>query len=221
MVHHSKAPDLTGQRFGLLTVIQKTGSKPYGGYAYLCRCDCGTEREISSGSLSRKNGIRSCGCIGRSLLRQRSTTHGLHKHPIYKSWGGMIDRCRNPQHTFFNRYGGRGITVCERWRSFENFRDDMLESWFPGATIERMDVNGNYEPSNCLWATKADQNRNRSNTVWLTHNGETRRIREWAAALGLTPHIIRNRLSSGLPIDEVLGPRKRRAATARPVIRSP
>lgn len=209
MVHHSKAPDLTGQRFGLLTVIRKSGSKPYGGYSYLCRCDCGTEREISSGSLSRKNGSRSCGCLGRAKLIKRSTSHGLHKHPVYKCWNSMIERCLNPRHTYYARYGGRGIKVCERWRNFEGFRDDMLSTWFEGATVERKDVNGDYEPSNCTWATRADQNRNRSNTVWLTHNGETKRIMEWAVALNLSHHIIRNRLAAGLPVDEILAPRKR------------
>ncbi len=211
MVHHSKAPDLTGQTFGLLTVIRREGSKPYGGFAYLCRCQCGTEKVISSGSLARADGSRSCGCVGRKKLAERSATHGMHKHPAYKSWSSMIERCTKPNHMYFDRYGGRGITFCEAWRTFEGFWADMGRDWFAGATLDRADVDGGYTPTNCRWATRAEQNRNRSNTVWLTYQGKTQGISAWAAELGLAATIIRNRLAKGLPVEEVLGPRKRQA----------
>jgi hypothetical protein len=211
MVHFSKAPDLTGQTIGLLTVLRREGRKPYGGYAYLCRCQCGAEKVISSGSLGRKDGTRSCGCVNRAALTKRSTTHGLHRHPAYKSWASMIERCTKPTHLYFNRYGGRGISFCEAWRSFANFWADMGETWFAGSTIDRIDVDGNYDPGNCRWATRADQTRNRSNTVWISHSGKTQGIAAWSAELGLPATIIRNRLAKGLPVEEVLGPRKRQA----------
>jgi hypothetical protein len=135
----------------------------------------------------------------------------MHKHPAYKSWSSMIERCTKPTHMYFDRYGGRGITFCGSWRTFEGFWSDMGGTWFAGSTIDRLDVNGDYTPSNCQWATRADQNRNRSNTIWLTHQGKTQGIAAWSTELGLAATIIRNRLAQGLPVDQVLGPRKRQA----------
>ena len=150
--------DLTGKRFGRLFVLSYSHTvKP--GYAYwLCRCDCGTLRSVVACNLSR--GItKSCGCLRASPLSHGHTSGGRHT-PTYRSWYAMIQRCTNPRNHKYRDYGGRGISVCKRWRSFENFLADMGERP-AGLTLDRRDNDGSYEPGNCRWATSHEQARNK------------------------------------------------------------
>lgn len=140
------------------TILRETRSNRRGVFV-MARCECGTEREVLRSSIL--NGAsRSCGCLHRDELSARMTTHGLSKRPEYGVWEAMIQRCTNANDKKWADYGGRGITVCDAWREFPAFWRDMGPRP-EGLTLERIDVDGNYEPSNCRWATYSDQNRNR------------------------------------------------------------
>lgn len=204
MVHHSKAPDITGQKFGLWTAIRHTGSMPYGGRAYLCRCECGTERVVSATSL-RKGSTTNCGCAAVASLVRRSRKHGLYGSPIYMAWCRMKERCYYQKHPYYGYYGGKGIKVCSRWLDDpQAFYDDMASTWRKGLTLDRIDSSKDYSPDNCRWASRSTQSRNRSTTVMLTLNDETRSLPEWAERLGLPASTLRNRYYNGWSHNAIL-----------------
>ena len=157
--------DRTGNKFGRLLAIE-----PIRGFAkikWLCICDCG-KTKIVSGDKLNSGESKSCGCLQKELQSAKIKKSNLrHGHNVkgkqtrtHRSWQSMLARCRNPKNTNYSRYGGRGITVCERWSLFENFLNDMGERP-ENKTLDRMDVNGNYEPENCRWATLSEQQRNK------------------------------------------------------------
>lgn len=156
------------------------------------RCLCGTEREISLRTF-RSGDSKSCGCLRKDINR---THGGASRYGLYALWAGLISRCHGKARSF-SEYGGRGIEVCDRWRfDFAAFRDDM-GPWLPGTSIDRIDNNGDYEPGNCRWATRAEQSRNKRNNVWLTLKGETLCVTDWAVRLNVTKSAIRNRMLAG------------------------
>lgn len=170
--------DLTGQRFGRL-VANSPARCVNGDAGWLCSCDCGRTSIVSAWLLRKKpRGIRSCGC--RKWLGTSRPRHGMSKTKVYRAWIDMRTRCYRPSCSEYLRYGGRGITVCERWRVFENFYADMGDPPSSEHSLERSNVNGNYEPGNCCWATPEEQINNLRKTKRLTVFGETKSMAQWA-----------------------------------------
>lgn len=179
--------DLTGKRFGHWTVLSYvTRSR------WKCQCDCGTILDVIASNLSRGR-TKSCGCYKSSLNNSQNQTHGMTGSREYRAWSHAKARCFNPKTTHYRRYGGRGITMCKRWRnSFEAFFQDM--GYCPnGFELDRINNNGNYEPENCRWTTRAIQIRNTSATVRITHEGETLTLLEWSEKTGIPIKVLRRR----------------------------
>lgn len=168
---------LLGQRFGRLTVV---GREPRGTSKrarWHCQCDCGGGTLVASNVLNAGRS-QSCGCLQReragAAARINNRTHGMKKSPEHYTWVGMLTRCRNPNATGYERYGGLGVTVCERWLRFENFYADMGQRPTLDHTLDRYpDKHGNYEPTNCRWATREEQQANRRDMI------DGRRVRNW------------------------------------------
>lgn len=194
----NKQIDLSGVRFGRLVALEREYRSKRS--FWRCRCDCGATTSVVMSSL--KNGVtRSCGCLARETARNLVTTHGKTRHPLYRIWNGMRNRCRNPNARSFADYGARGITVCERWEFFQNFYDDMFPSWSPGLTIERNDNDIGYKPGNCRWATRAEQARNRRPSHFIETPWGRLTYTEAAKAAGISWESVRKRVET-LPPDQ-------------------
>jgi hypothetical protein len=162
---------------------------------WLCRCACGTERLVRQSTLAAGKSS-SCGCLRPALLASQKKTHGLSKTRTYRIWVDMHRRCSNQKHNTYKDYGGRGISVCQRWELFENFYADM-GICPPGMSIDREDNEKGYEPGNCRWATAAQQGRNKRNNVFLTHDGQTKCLAEWADEIGMDRSTLSLRIKAG------------------------
>lgn len=186
----TKRYDLTGQRFGRLVALAEAGKGKSGAYQWECICDCGNKR-IAYTAILVHGSAKSCGCKVREDAKKRATKHGyaiVGEYGEYTSWKSMKARCCNDKSPNYYNYGGRGILVCERWlNSFENFLSDMGMKPSSSHTLERDDFNGNYEPSNCRWATPKEQSRNKSNSRWIEHDGRRMILSDWAAEIGARP----------------------------------
>lgn len=149
--------DMVGEVYNRLTVIKRQGSAP-GSATWLCQCTCGNTKVTTRHCLVHGN-VQSCGCLLKENQRKATLTHGMSKTPIYKIWASMKARCSNPNVYGYKNYGGRGIKVCDRWQTFENFRADIGERP-PRTSLDRINVNGHYEPKNCRWASYKEQRQN-------------------------------------------------------------
>lgn len=158
--------------YGRLHILYKTNKKKSNKVLYRCRCDCGNEIEVPLSYLTSGD-TKSCGCLKSESTSKRMKTHGMSKTRFYRIWAGMVARCETKSANGFNIYGGRGIIVCDRWHKFENFKEDMYESYLDhcekfgekNTSIDRINSSCNYEPQNCRWATKLEQSRNTSRNV--------------------------------------------------------
>lgn len=174
--------DLTGKTFGELYVIGRTQKKGMPVY-WDCRCSCGKIKSVAAKHL-KSGATKSCGC---KQHEHSHLIHGMTGTKLYKTRLHMIYRCENPKDKRYKNYGGRGIKVCKEWRnSFVAFRDWAFANGYKeGLSIDRIDVNGDYEPSNCRWITMAEQAGNTTRSVFITHNGETHTKAEWARIIGI------------------------------------
>jgi hypothetical protein len=197
--------DMSGMRFTRLVVLSQGPSDSNGNAKWHCQCDCG-KQTLTSGFTLRNGEAKSCGCLTTDQLVERITKHGKVKTSEYYSWSGMIQRCTNPKAASFQRYGGRGISVCDRWLQFENFYADMGPKPSQNYTIERINNDGNYNPSNCRWATKQEQNFNTSRNHFVKYKGRKLSVTEAAelAPNGITRGGVFHRLRSGWSIEEAL-----------------
>lgn len=263
--------DLTGQRFGRWTVLRNTGIKERSSYLFECQCDCGTIKNIRSGSLKSGNS-KSCGCLAKELSRKREKNlynpkaikdmtgqrfgnlviEGMEERKPHEKvrwicrcdcgnkisltrtmllnrneenlncgciekfsynkeyprlrriWGNMKQRCLNPKNDSYAGYGGRGITICQEWQEdFANFAKWAIENGYSdNLTIERKDVNGNYEPSNCCWITSFEQQSNTRKNVFVTYKGERKTLSEWCRILNLKYATISYRLKNGYSVED-------------------
>jgi hypothetical protein len=163
---HHKAVDITGVKLNSLTAVSYAGAEK-GKSIWNLRCDCGNEILLASSEF-KKGKQKSCGCQRAKAVGEANTKHGYARSPMYAVWRSMIDRCKLPTHQAWHNYGGRGISVCEKWRSgFMAFWEDMGSTYVKGLTLERIDVNGNYTPENCAWTTCKKQARNKRNNVLI------------------------------------------------------
>lgn len=199
-----KINDLTGQRFGRLTVIKLEGIRNK--YAqWLCQCDCGNTK-IAATNVLRNGGTSSCGCYKQQMLRERPKTHGLAGTRLYKTWTGIKYRCYNSKATGYHNYGGRGISVCKEWYDdFTMFLKWAMENGYKDTlTLERIDNDGNYEPSNCKWATKSEQASNRRTSRIYVIDGVRKSIFNWCDYYKIDFSAVRWRLDKGVPIKQAL-----------------
>ena len=194
--------DITGQRFGRLVVVERAENDRNGTAQWLCHCDCGAEKIVKG--INLRGQTRSCGCYHSDQIALRNKTHGLANRPEYVVWLAMKARCYDPKNKRFPRYGARGIEVCSRWlASFEAFYADMGPRP-QGYTLERKHNDKGYSPCNCIWATRVEQARNRGNNHWISFEGETRCLQEWADLYGLKQPTLSMRLKRGWPIERAL-----------------
>ncbi len=171
----------------MLTVVGAAPPSPKGSARWFCKCDCGTIKSIQASNLAI---IASCGCYRKQFMR----THGQYRTAEYKAWTHMRERCMNPANKHFASYGGRGITVCERWNQYENFIADAGPRPSSRHSLDRIDNDQGYSPENCQWTTRSVQMQNTRRTRMLTFNGETMALTAWARKLGLNPTTIQSRI---------------------------
>lgn len=189
-------------------VIERSGSNSRRRATWLCRCDCGKDIIVSGSDLPRRT---SCGCARSDFLvafnKETKTTHGMRHTRLYRIWRSMINRCNCSNWKHFSDYGGRGIKVCDEWLdSFESFRGWSLANGYQDdLTIDRVNVNGNYEPSNCRWATGRQQANNTRSSRYLEFNGEIKTVAEWASELGLNYNTLYSRITTkGWSVEKAL-----------------
>lgn len=200
------APIEPGDRFGKLTALAYRGRTTDCRRLWLWVCECGNKKEITDHAILKGSTV-SCGCYGRNRARQRAiellTRHGRSATLQYVAWQLTLDRCSNPNSEGWENYGGRGIAVCERWRDYANFYADMGPRP-EHHTLDRIDVNGDYDPGNCRWATAKEQSNNMRTNRRITVFGETRNLGQWAEHVGLPRERIARRLNRGWPPEKAV-----------------
>lgn len=212
---NNKEYDLTGKRFGRLVAIKKIGNATSHGTLWLCKCDCGNTKETRANYL-RNGQTTSCGCY-RSEQKSKqmkksaawNTKHGHCKRgsrtSLYNVWNTMRERCENPKSTSYPNYGAKGITVCEEWSDFKNFLAFAENTGYrKGLALDRIDGDGQYCPENCRWVTQRENNRNKKNLIYLTVNGETHLLVDWARITGQPKTRLYARRGSGWSDEEIV-----------------
>lgn len=201
--------NLTGQKFNNLTVLHESPPhKTLGGKLcrkWFCQCDCGNYVNVIQDKL-RNNRTKSCGCLKKKVAAEngkKSSTHGMSNHPLYPIWNSMIYRCNNIKCKEYKFYGGRGIKVCQRWLDVKNFIEDM-KNRPEGASLDRIDNDGDYSLNNCRWSTQSEQSRNRRTNINFTIDGITKCLTDWANDCGVDPKLASQRVKNGWTIEQAL-----------------
>lgn len=203
-----KVVDYLGLRFTRLLVKERAPNTKQGASAWYCDCDCGKTKVYARSTDLRRGDSQSCGCATGKLIAAANTKHGMARTRLYKVWRAMHDRCYNKQRENYPLYGARGIKVCARWHTFENFYADMGYC-APGLSLERRNNFKGYAPANCYWATRTEQANNQRNNRRITMNDKTQTIAQWARETGHPPLRIWQRLSRGWSVEAALTvPRK-------------
>lgn len=186
--------NMAGKRFGMITAKSFAGTNRHKAAKWNCECDCGKSC-VKLGHLLRSGKTTSCGCYHRKQAADRLTTHGESKSGLWHTWKNMVDRCLNPSSKQYADYGGRGISVCDRWAaSFLEFMSDMGAKPSAGMTLERVDNDAGYSPENCRWASRKDQARNKRSNVVIELDGERLVLADWAKRIGITANALTLRL---------------------------
>lgn len=213
--------DLTGQKFGRLEVIAFDSINKFHQATWRCKCDCGNECVVSGNCLTQGN-TKSCGCLNDEVRRgigaiPNRTTHGMWGTRLYRIWKTMRNRCTAPSMPSYKYYGKRGISVCEEWQKFENFFDWATRSGYSeDLSIERIDVNKGYSPDNCMWADTKQQARNKTDSKFITVNGESKTIIEWSEITHIPASYLYNHKRKGENVADIISgktpyrPRKKR-----------
>jgi hypothetical protein len=212
MLHTDKIPcrqrnrplkDYTGQKFGKLTALSLVERRADNNHIWRFSCECGNQKD--AGIKNVKSGhTTSCGCVFRSMMVKRNTKHGLSRQlaSTYRSWKDMRSRCLNPRDFDYADYGARGIGVCERWSDFAAFVADMGKRP-KGKTLDRIDVNGHYEPGNCRWADAKQQANNKRSNHTIKFNGETKTLAQWCEQFSVEPSKVRYRIKAGWSLERI------------------
>lgn len=204
--------EIIGNRYGKLVAvsIEKQGKKTF----IKCICDCGNSHLIFPYMLAN-NTVKSCGCSRADAIKKYNQSgkrsrgnyqDGKSMHPLYGTWRQMIARCENPKLIYYSRYGGRGIEVCDEWHDFWNFVkwSDSIGGRPKGYTLDRIDNDGNYEPSNCRWASLNEQSSNKSSNIFLEYNGKNQTMMQWSKEIGINFRTLNNRINRGWSIERAL-----------------
>ena len=201
-----KKINLYGKRFGRWTVLRESGRNKHNHLLWLCKCDCGQESVVLGDSL-RKGSSKSCGCLTAEQTAKRNLKHGDSKERLYRIWSGMRVRTTNTRRKEYPNYGGRGIKVCDEWQDYQTFKEWALSNGYSNdLSIDRIDVNGDYEPANCRWATDLEQMNNQTSNHLITYGGKTMNISQWAEETGIPRSTISARLfRDGKSIKKALG----------------
>nr|DAY75418.1 MAG TPA: PVL ORF-50-like family [Caudoviricetes sp.] len=214
--------DLTGMKIDDLTIIEFSYKEKKGKnfrYYWKCKCKCGKEVIRRSDGLLDNRGYKSCGCYREKILKEHNfkinnprKSHGMTNTRLYKIYAKIKERCYYEKYPEFHLYGGRGIKMCDEWeKDFITFYNWAMENGYnEKLSIDRIDFNGDYEPSNCRWADKITQANNKRNNIRLTYNGETHTMPEWARILGLPYSTLADRHKKGKSVEEILNPKKLR-----------
>ena len=188
----SNIEDLTNLKFGRLTAVKYIGKDKNNKHKWLCKCECGNEKEVLSCHL-KSGAIQSCGCFGKERRRESITKHNLRYTRLYNTWLNMKNRCYNKKNTAYKNYGGRDIKICKEWlnefMSFYNW--SMSNGYNENLTIDRIDVNGDYENSNCRWVDYKIQSKNKRNNHLITYNNTTLCLTDWARKINVNEPALR------------------------------
>ena len=198
--------DIRGRRYGRLVVLERAANDKHQKAMWLCQCDCGNQIIVRGGTL-RSGQQKSCGCYNKEL---QANFKGRYKHGgkdtrLYTIWKVMRQRCFNPHTTNYKNYGGRGITICEEWNDFSRFREWALNNGYAdNLSIDRINVDGNYEPQNCRWSTVVEQARNKRNTMMIYYKGKPTSVRQVAEEVGIEYGTLRGRIIRGWSVDRAI-----------------
>ncbi len=207
--------DLKGKRFGRLLVLDRNGVSNNGNVQWLCQCDCGNKTVVDNQSLKR-NITKSCGCLAKELKVKGNIKHGMYGTRLNRIWNNMKQRCINPNHNAYKYYGARGIKVCDEWidkeNGFINFYNWAMQNGYQEhLTIDRINVNKNYEPDNCRWATRKEQANNTRINHIINFNGESHTIAEWGEILNINKYTLYDRINrSNMTIKTALTKKRRK-----------